>query len=308
MPNDVSSETQAAHSLVVNLKAKIDKALSECSVTIMSHLDQAGALSLSAAGRDRDGPAYLNSKIFELRSPSNQTGVDVFRGNWASDLSSLLGVDGTGPSPLFTQDGRPKAFADAFGNDGSLSGMNILELGPLEGGHTYMLEQLGAATVTAVESNVVSWLKCLVAKELLELRRSKFLLGDVPAYLSACDTRYDAIMASGILYHMADPVTLIEKISTVCDKCFIWTHYYKPGSNVKSFRSEAVVRGETSFRYWTHDYGNSTHLGGNASAASWMEREQIIDAFKRFGLSRIDILSEDLDHPHGPSFSFTAQR
>ena len=217
MPNDVNSETQTSHSLNVGLKAKIDKTLSECSIEIMNHLNEASASSLGAAGPDRDAPAYLDSKIFELRSPSNQTGIDVFRGNWASDLSSLLGVNGTGPSPLFTQDGRPKAFADAFGNGGSLSGMNILELGPLEGGHTYMLEQLGASNVTAVESNIVSWLKCLVIKELLELQRSKFLLGDVLAYLSVCDTRYDAVMASGILYHMADPVTLIERISNICD-------------------------------------------------------------------------------------------
>ena len=45
---------------------------------------------------------------------------------------------------------------------GSLQGMNILELGPLEATHTYQLAKLGADRVLAIEAEYGSFLKCLV--------------------------------------------------------------------------------------------------------------------------------------------------
>ena len=130
---------------------------------------------------------------FEHRAPSDQTAVDVFRGRWASDLSQLLKVNGTGPGPLFTNDGRPDNVAAEFGRNGSLEGMTILEIGPLEGAHTYKLEQLGASSITARKSNIEAWLKCLVVKEMLNLKKSHFLLGDALTYLENTRTRFDVV-------------------------------------------------------------------------------------------------------------------
>src|SRR5882762_2086911 len=112
---------------------------------------------------------------FELRAPSAQTAVDVFRDTWACDLSELLKVTGTGSSPLFTDDIRPIQAAQRFGQNGSLAGMSVLELGPLEAAQSWRLEQLGAESIIAVESNVQAWLKCLIVKEALGLQRSRFL-------------------------------------------------------------------------------------------------------------------------------------
>src|SRR4051794_36020858 len=84
---------------------------------------------------------------FELRAPSEQTAVDVFHNKWACDLGKLLNVTGTGPSPLFTEDVRPVQVAQHFGRNGSLAGMRVLELGPLEAAHTWKLEQLGAESI-----------------------------------------------------------------------------------------------------------------------------------------------------------------
>jgi hypothetical protein len=164
---------------------------------------------------------------FELRYPSPQTAVDIFAGRWASDLSKVCPVVGTGPADLFVGDGRPKLAAEALGNkDGRLDGVHILELGPLEAAHSYQLERLGAASIVGVETNVYAFLKCLIVKEILGLKNTRFMFGDALEFITKTEDRFDMVFCSGVLYHMSDPVALIKAICNVTDKCFLWTHYY----------------------------------------------------------------------------------
>jgi hypothetical protein len=67
--------------------------------------------------------------------------------------------------------------ADRFGVRGRLDDMSLLELGPLEGAHTYQLEKLGAKSILAIEANVEAFLKCLITKEITGLQVAKFMLG-----------------------------------------------------------------------------------------------------------------------------------
>ena len=79
----------------------------------------------------------LNQYI--MSAPSPQNAIDIFEGEWASELPdpSLI----AGSITLF-DDYRIKWFAEHLGG---FQNKTILELGPLEAGHTYMLERLGAA-------------------------------------------------------------------------------------------------------------------------------------------------------------------
>ena len=86
---------------------------------------------------------------------------------------------------------------------GGVEGRQVLEVGPLEGGHTWMLEQAGAARVIAVEANARALLRCLIVKELVGLPRTTFLLGDALAYLDASPPPFDAALAAGVLSHDA---------------------------------------------------------------------------------------------------------
>ncbi len=91
--------------------------------------------------------AYVRS------APSAQNAVDIFKGEWASQFPAALTVPvQAGGIPLF-EDGR---IIDAIQQFGGVEGMRVLELGPLEGAHSYMMELYGAASVTAVESNTTS--------------------------------------------------------------------------------------------------------------------------------------------------------
>ena len=65
---------------------------------------------------------------------------------------------------------------------GNVEGEKILELGPLEGGHTYMLEHAGAK-VTSVEGNYGAFLRCLTVKNLLGLECSKFYAKELSTIL-----------------------------------------------------------------------------------------------------------------------------
>ena len=66
---------------------------------------------------------------------------------------------------------------------GGVRDLSILELGPLEGGHTYWLEKMGAKSILALEANTRAFLKCLVVKEVYGLERAKFLCGDFMGFL-----------------------------------------------------------------------------------------------------------------------------
>ncbi len=247
---------------------------------------------------------------FEQRPPSAQVAVDIFRGRWASDLATVLGVDGTGSVPLFQGDDRPLLAANAFGTNGRLEGMDVLELGPLEGGHTYQLERLGARTVTAVEASVEAFLKCLVVKEATGLQRSRFLLGDVVEYLSAAPRRFDLVFCSGILYHMPDPVALIRLISTVTDRCFVWTHYYDPTNHYLNHHARQHTVADFTTTYWSHVYGDKSTAfwGGNQAEASWLEKSSLLDAFRHFGFGHIEVIRDDQTFVNGPNIMLCASR
>src|SRR5262245_46615088 len=95
-------------------------------------------------------------------APDPQNALDIFREEWASKLPPPLDRCQAGPHLLF-DDARIRWLDKEAGG---VQGRTALELGPLEGGHAYMLEQLGASDVTAVEGNTRAFLKCLVVKEL----------------------------------------------------------------------------------------------------------------------------------------------
>jgi hypothetical protein len=129
--------------------------------------DQAGQTA-SAQARE-SGPATDILDQYAASAPSPQNAIDIFEGEWASQLPDP--TLRAGSITLF-DDYRIKWFAEHLGG---FQNKTVLELGPLEAGHTYMLERLGAASILAIEANTRAFLKCLIVKELFDLRRARFL-------------------------------------------------------------------------------------------------------------------------------------
>jgi hypothetical protein len=250
--------------------------------------------------------------------PGPQTAVDIFAGQWSSRLPPPYETLTGGTAPLF-EDDRITWGDTQFGG---VNGMRVLELGPLEGGHTFMLDRLGASEVTAIEANQQAFLRCLVVKELLGIPSARFLCGDFIAHLRDAverQARWDLCVASGVLYHQQDPVTLLELATQVSDRLFLWTHYYDAG--VIDRRPELAAKfaaasemttsgfGHTLYRY---EYGEALDwqgfCGGLASWTTWMSKSDIVGALEHFGFEVVGTAFDDLDHPNGPAFCLAARK
>ena len=117
---------------------------------------------------------------YVLSSPSQQNIIDIFQGEWSSKLPDGFALETQpGQADLF-QDARVFWAEEVFGG---FNDWNILELGPLEGGHSYMFQAKGAAKITAIEANKRAFLKCLCIKEVLNLNKVDFCLGDFMSFL-----------------------------------------------------------------------------------------------------------------------------
>ena len=249
--------------------------------------------------------------------PGAQNAVDIFAGDWSSVLPELAEADTGGFAALF-DDPRVDWAIEMVGG---VAGKRILELGPLEGGHSYALEtKYDAAEIVAVEANQRAYLKCLIAKELLGTTRTRFLLGDFNDYMADSGQRFDLVVACGVLYHMANPAEHIKLLCNTADSVFVWTHYFDRelidaiGPNVaRKFTVETPAEYE-GFQYTLHrqDYLDALGWGGFCGAgnqyANWIELQTMYDLFDKYGFAIAATGFEHLDHPHGPAIAFIAER
>ena len=158
-------------------------------------------------------------------APSPQNALDIFAGEWTSRFPPPFDTLTSGQALLFED---PRA-THGIAVLGGVRGRRVLELGPLEGGHTYLLDRAGASEIISIEGNTRAYLKCLVTKEVVGIPSARFLRGDFTEYLRGLrgtSQRFDLVFASGVLYHMVNPVELIADLARVSDRVFMWTHYY----------------------------------------------------------------------------------
>src|SRR5262245_54278567 len=124
---------------------------------------------------------------YVLATPSDQHAIDIFKGEWSSQLPGEWKELKAGTIQLF-EDSRIIWAAEQLGG---FKGQRVIELGPLEAGHTYMVESLGAESILAIEGKKGAYLRCLIVKEILNLRRSRFVLGDFVSFLRENATPFD---------------------------------------------------------------------------------------------------------------------
>lgn len=251
---------------------------------------------------------------YELRRPDHQNAIDALPG-WSSAFPDHLNLR-AGIHPLFA-DTRITWALEQFG---SIEGKKILEVGPLEGMHTYMLNAMRPLRIDAVEANRLCFLRCLISREILSIDRAHFLLGDVQSWLDAGEEVYDLAVASGVLYHMADPAGFLQKISGRAAAVYIWTHYFDevamPIDDVRrmpfSGKVEIKTIGGTTVRYYERSYNHAnshpSFCGGMKDRHFWLHREDILLLLNKFGYDEIIIQADEPHHSGGPCFSLLAMR
>lgn len=259
--------------------------------------------------------AAAHNRNYLTASPSAQHQLDLFRGEWTSAV------------PVPGEETISGAREDLF-DDPRIAWMierlrpndrwRILELGPLEGGHTAMLERAGTTDIVAVEAHERAFLRCLVVKNLLGLR-ARFLLGDFVAYLRHTDERFDLCVASGVLYHMAEPLQLLQLIAARCRRVFLWTHHYD--GTVMARRPDVAARFSGTARLehagiactgYRYEYREGRDLpsfcGGPLPHSHWITRDAMLGALRGFGYTHIEVAFDEPDRDHGPALAVLAWR
>ncbi|MGF1502194.1 MAG: class I SAM-dependent methyltransferase [Paracoccaceae bacterium] len=250
---------------------------------------------------------------YESRAPAPQNAVDALPG-WQTALP--VAELKTGATPLASDPRIEWMIAAA----GGVAGSRLLELGPLDGGHTAMLHRADAARIDAIEANRLAFLRCLVTKELLGLDRARFHLGDFSRGFGALAGRYDLVLASGVLYHMADPVALLTELAAMTDRLYLWTHLYDASAlgaddpRASAFTGRVETRRAHGIRLRLHERGYLGtesvvgFCGGPRDKHVWMEREGLLALLGALGFDDISVAHERADGPGGPSLSILAMR
>ncbi|SFH15293.1 class I SAM-dependent methyltransferase [Methylobacterium gossipiicola] len=246
---------------------------------------------------------------FEKRTASIQNSFDIFSGQWCSDVP----IYGGGNAQLFF-DARIRLFDEAIGG---FAGKKVLELGPLEAGHTYAMTLFGASEIVAVEANRDAFLRCLVVKEAFNLN-ARFLCGDFERYMGNKPPKVDVVLASGVLYHMKDPLSLIESICNTAEQACFWTHYYDkelidnnehlrpkfaPPETLR-FKGRTILASKQSY---LTDIERTDFAGGMEGYSYWLSLEGLSEAFEALGF-KMTIHDMQRDHPHGAGVTFTVKR
>jgi hypothetical protein len=202
---------------------------------------------------------------------------------------------------------------------GSLEGRHVLELGPLEGRHTAMLEAAGAR-IDAIEANRLAFLRCLITKEIVRLTRSKFWLGDFMKALESWDQAYDLIIACGVLSRLRDPLRLLELAARRSQAIYIWTHVVTEEAMPPSGPRAAVFAPMAEIHHFhgidvrayrrIDDYAedNVAYCRETNDDQRWLHHNDLIEALKRLGFHNIRTNRDEPNHCFGPALSIFAEK
>ena len=279
--------------------------------------------------------------------PSKQAAVDLFQdmaGNhwfsaWPTFPGKLPVLSSVGTVMLYA-DGRMQWFSKVMGGEG-IRGKTVFESGPLECHHSFFMHTQGAARIDSVEGNVACYVKCLITKEVLNVKSLNVFLGDFISFVRNAGkdlvktkeegllTRYDIALFNGVLYHMNDPARTIAYISSISDVMVCWTHYWNEKNphrlqsgigymNNKTDVSAVVTIDDmkglppftTTYHKHFYDVTNKAHIGGQEPYANWQTNEEQFRTLKWAGY-KYYIVQDDLDpcaHPHGCQHNFVASK
>ncbi|WP_214473502.1 hypothetical protein [Mesorhizobium sp. dw_380] len=258
----------------------------------------------------------LVNERYSSELPSKQAAIDVFAGRWTSGFPKESGLSSGGVVPLF-EDPRIAYLVTKLG--ASIVGVNAVELGPLEGGHSYSLIRAGVGSLLAIEGNSFCYLKTLITKEVLDLKNLHVEYGEVEKWLDKSDERFELIVASGILYHFVDPLRALVNMTNRSETIFLWTHFfdeeYMPQGDRRRVPfsgrvTTAEYNGYTAKYYWRSYLGAQTtdlFNGGVHDTSVWMSRDGILETLSRAGFSVEESFVAG-DHVNGPSACFLARR
>lgn len=177
----------------------------------------------------------------------------------------------------------------------------VLELGSLEGGHSFALaSQPGIEKVVAIEARSSNIEKAKFVQGLLGDGKVEFVEGDLEKFDLGSLGSFDAVFCSGLLYHLMEPWALIERISALTPNIFIWTQY---ACEKEAKKFSHGYRGK-----WYREAGWLDPLSGVSKYSFWLSMGSLVDLLTKNGFANVNILENDLGHPHGCAVTLSATK
>jgi hypothetical protein len=175
----------------------------------------------------------------------------------------------------------------------------ILELGSLEGAHTFVLAQRpGVKRVLALEGRAFNLRKARFVQELLHIPNTEFVQSNIEHCDLAAFGKFDAVFCSGLLYHLPEPWKLISQLPALAPDLFIWTHYAADAD------AETVFGGLQGKIY--REGGAADPLSGMSTTSTWLTLESLITALTKSGYTSVQVIDNDLTHVKGPTVTIGA--
>jgi hypothetical protein len=175
----------------------------------------------------------------------------------------------------------------------------ILELGSLEGAHTFLLaESPGVQRVVAIEGREANLRKARFVQQLLGIANAEFVQANLEHGDLARFGKFDAVFCSGLLYHLPEPWELIDQLPALAPVLFVWTQY---AAEDDAHDLENGLRGKTYI-----EGGPDEPLSGMSRSATWLTLPSLRAALTRAGYGRIEIIHDDVGHQNGPAVTLGA--
>ncbi len=176
---------------------------------------------------------------------------------------------------------------------------SILELGSLEGGHTFTMARRPDVTrVLGLEGRAINVEKSRFMQELFHIAKAEFIEANLEKIDLASFGKFDAVFCSGLLYHLPEPWKLLEQIPRVAPNLFMWTHYCDD-------LAVDAENGDLKGRNYVE--GNLQRPNSGLSSTSfWLTLGSLTKALTKNGFGEIRILQNNLSHPHGPAVTLAA--
>ena len=176
---------------------------------------------------------------------------------------------------------------------------SILELGCLEGGHTFALaRQPSLARVLGLDARPQNIARARFVQDLLRSKNVEFAQADLEETNLTGFGEFDAVFCSGLLYHLWEPWKLVEQIPRVAPRLFIWTHYAPENE-------ATLTRGNWRGREQVEG-GKDEPLSGMKPKSFWLTLESLLQLLRSAGFTSIKILENNLEHSNGPAVRIAA--
>lgn len=177
----------------------------------------------------------------------------------------------------------------------------ILELGSLEGGHTFALAQHpNIKRIVAIESRGANLERARFVQQLLKIDKAEFILANLEDFDLASVGKFEVVFCAGLLYHLPEPWRLLEQVARVSPALFLWTHY-APLQKAK----------ETRLHYAGMTYregGMQDSLSGMSPVSFWPTLEGLQQMLADYSFTRVEIIQDEVNHPHGPAVTLAAHK